>query len=227
MMVMTGPMSSVRSPSASRRRRPRSTASAAASAWATLKLTVQLTLTPRYVASSITSTPTCVAGNFTMMLGASEAKWTPCASIGSGVRKKVGFVCIERRPLRPPNRSNVGRSRTAPTSDISSTIAQARSTSVHAGCSPASAFARARQRAGSFFQTSWTIVGLAVAPTAPNEIAYSNSSTSQESFQMSVGDVATVRPSGLCVRSCIEPSSSTRANGRPDRRPSTRPATPD
>jgi hypothetical protein len=30
---------------------------------------------------------------------------------------------------------------------------------------------RARQRAGSFFQTSMTIVGLAVAPTAPNETA--------------------------------------------------------
>lgn len=47
MIVMTGPIRSVASPSASRRRRPRSTASAAATAWATEKLTVQLTLTPR------------------------------------------------------------------------------------------------------------------------------------------------------------------------------------
>ncbi len=75
----------------------------------------------------------------------------------------------------------------------------------------ASAFARARQRAGSFFQTSWTIVGLAVAPTAPKEMAYSSSSTSQESFQMSVGDVATVRPSGLSARSCMNPPRLARA----------------
>jgi len=47
MIVITGPMSSTRRPSASRRRSPRSTASPAASAWATEKLTVQFTLTPR------------------------------------------------------------------------------------------------------------------------------------------------------------------------------------
>jgi hypothetical protein len=41
-----------------------------------------------------------------------------------------------------------------------------------------------------------TIVGFAVAPTAPYEIAYSSSGTEQESFQTSVGVVATVRPRG-------------------------------
>ncbi len=56
---------------------------------------------------------------------------------------------------------------------------------------------RARQRAGSAFQTSVTIVGLAVAPTAPNEIAYSSSSIAHESFQMSVAVVAIVLPSGV------------------------------
>jgi hypothetical protein len=41
-----------------------------------------------------------------------------------------------------------------------------------------------------------TIVGFAVAPTAPYEIAYSSSGTEQESFHTSVGVVAIVRPSG-------------------------------
>jgi hypothetical protein len=41
-----------------------------------------------------------------------------------------------------------------------------------------------------------TIVGFAVAPTAPYETAYSSSGTEQESFQTSVGVVAIVRPSG-------------------------------
>jgi hypothetical protein len=56
---------------------------------------------------------------------------------------------------------------------------------------------RSRQRAGSFFQTSVTIVGFAVAPTAPYEIAYSSSSIAHESFQMSVAVVEIVRPSGV------------------------------
>jgi hypothetical protein len=41
-----------------------------------------------------------------------------------------------------------------------------------------------------------TIVGFAVAPTAPYEIAYSSSETEHESFQISVGVVAIVRPRG-------------------------------
>ena len=47
MIVITGPISSVARPSASRRTMPRSTASAAATAWATENETVALTLMPR------------------------------------------------------------------------------------------------------------------------------------------------------------------------------------
>ena len=50
---------------------------------------------------------------------------------------------------------------------------------------------------GDARQTSVTIVGLAVAPVAPKLMAYSSSITEHESFQMSVGVVAIVRPSGL------------------------------
>ena len=57
--------------------------------------------------------------------------------------------------------------------------------------------ARPPVRPGPAFQTSWTIVGLAVAPTAPKAIAYSSSSTAHESFQMSVGVSAIVRASGV------------------------------
>jgi hypothetical protein len=137
--------------------------------------------------------PTAVAGNFTMMFGASPANRTPWASIASGVRQNVGFVCMDSRPCRPPNRSKAGSKSGAARSDIASTIAQARSTSVQSGCSPARSRVAPRQRAGSAFQTSWTIVGLAVAPTAPLAIAYSSSSTEHESFQMSVALSVTVR----------------------------------
>src|SRR5436309_15884860 len=57
MIVTTGPIASVDSPAASRRRMPRSIASAAATACATEKQTVVLTLTPRALASSIASRP--------------------------------------------------------------------------------------------------------------------------------------------------------------------------
>ena len=178
--VITGPIPSTDMPSASRRRSPRSTASPAATAWATLNETVAFTLTPRYVASSITWIPTVVAGNLTMMFGASEAKCTPWASIRSNDRNRVGSVWIDSRPCRPPDASNVGRSSGAARRDISSTIAQARSASVASARSTASARTRPRQCPGSAFQTSATIVGFAVAPTAPKEIAYSSSSTAHE-----------------------------------------------
>src|SRR3990170_1033776 len=139
----------------------------------------------------MTAMPIRVAGNFTTMLGARLSKWTPCSSIRSGVRKKVGLVCIERRPLRPPWRAKAASSSFAPRRDISSTIAQPSSTSVHVACSAASSWTRSRQWPGSFFQTSMTMVGLAVAPTAPKAMAYSSSSTAHESFQISVGVVAT------------------------------------
>src|SRR5690242_9439504 len=51
------------------------------------------------------------------------------------------------------------------------------------------------------------MVGLAVAPTAPYETAYSSSSTAHESFQISVAVVAIVRPSGVSARGGVEPIS--------------------
>ena len=86
MIVTTGPIDAVDSPAASRRRRPRSIASAAAIAWATEKQTVVLTLIPAAVASSIAAIPAAVAGNLTMMFGASPWKWRPWASIRSAER---------------------------------------------------------------------------------------------------------------------------------------------
>jgi hypothetical protein len=126
-----------------------------------------LTFTPRYVASSITRTPTDVAGNLTMMFGARPAKCSPWASIRSNDRNSVGSVCIERRPWRPPVASNAGRSKGAARSDISSTMAHARSISVASGRSAPIACTRSPPVPGSAFQTSATMVGLAVAPTAP------------------------------------------------------------
>src|SRR5204863_8883059 len=100
-------------------------------------------------------------------------------------------------PCTPRDASKAGTRSGAARVDISSRISQARSVSLASGCSRASVATRARHRAGSCFQTSVTIVGLAVAPTAPNEIAYSSSSIAHESFQMSVSVVAIVRPSGV------------------------------
>ena len=111
--------------------------------------------------------PALVAGILTTMLGASDAKWTACSTSLSAFRKYVGLVCIDSRPLRPPNRSKVGSSSGAARTENASTIIQASSSSVAVGCSAASCRASARLPAGSFFQTSTTIVGFAVAPTAP------------------------------------------------------------
>jgi hypothetical protein len=55
--------------------------------------------------------------------------------------------------------------------DISATIAHASSRSDQVGCSPASTRTRVAQCDGSARQLSTTIVGLAVAPTAPNSTA--------------------------------------------------------
>ena len=86
---------------------------------------------------------------------------------------------------------------------ISATIPHASSRSDQSGCSAASSRTRDAHRPGSFFQTSTTMVGLAVAPTAPKPTAYSSSSTAQLSFQTSVAVSATVRASGLAVSVCI------------------------
>ena len=54
---------------------------------------------------------------------------------------------------------------------ISATIAQATSRSDQVGFSPARTRTRVAHMTGSLRQLSTTIVGLAVAPTAPNSIA--------------------------------------------------------
>jgi hypothetical protein len=86
MIVTTGPIDATSSPAPSRRRKPALDRLGARSAWGTVKQTVTLTLTPRAVASSMARIPAAVAGNFTMMFGARVVKWTPWASIASGVR---------------------------------------------------------------------------------------------------------------------------------------------
>ena len=84
--VTTGPIDPVGRPAASRRASPRSIAMAACTAWATVKLTVTLTLMPRAVASSIATSPADVAGSFTMMFGAIAWNRIACSSISAGER---------------------------------------------------------------------------------------------------------------------------------------------
>ena len=83
---------------------------------------------------------------------------------------------------------------------ISATMPHASSRSDQVGFSPARTRVRVAHCEGSDRQLSTTMVGLAVAPTAPNSTAYASSSTLQLSFQMSVWVSATVRPSGVSVR---------------------------
>ena len=71
----------------------------------------------------------------------------------------------------------------APSTAISSTIAQVSSTSVHTAWAAASSRTRDDQRTRSFFITSSTMLGLEVAPVAPRSIAYCSSSMAHESFQ--------------------------------------------
>ena len=130
-----------------------------------------LTLIPRAVASSIASTPAAVVGNFTMMFGARATKPSAWATIAAASRKRVGSVCIESRPARPAEASKAGRRSGAASTLISATIAQASSRSDQVGCTAARAATRSVQRGGSLRQLSTTIVGFAVAPTAPNDTA--------------------------------------------------------
>ena len=125
------------------------------------------------------------------------------ATIRSGVRKRVGSVCIESRPWRPPDASNAGHEqrRRAQRHLLDDRPLPARAPS--RGSLRRQLADAPAHRSGSPFQLSATIVGLAVAPTAPKTIAYASSSTRTESFQMSVEVSAMVRPSGLSVRVCI------------------------
>ena len=66
-----------------------------------VKQTVALMLTPRYVASSMAGMPAAVAGIFTIMLGASPAKATAFSTIASVFRYGRGSICMESRPSRP------------------------------------------------------------------------------------------------------------------------------
>ena len=108
MIVQMGVIDETSSPAASRRASPRSTASAEATAWGTVKLTVELMLTPRKVASSIPSMPAAVAGNLTWMFGARPWNRTACSTIRTGSRWLAGLIWTDRRPLRPPFRSKTG-----------------------------------------------------------------------------------------------------------------------
>ena len=86
MMVQTGPIERMSSPSRSRRCRPRSTASATATHCGNEKHTVALMLMPRYVTFSIASTPAAVTGILTMMFGAMPAKCTACRTMAFASR---------------------------------------------------------------------------------------------------------------------------------------------
>ena len=195
--VTTGPMRrSVRRPPRVARAPARSRLPPRGPA-ATVKQTVTLTLMPAAVASSIAASPAAVAGNLTMTFGASDTNPAACASIRSAEPNSVGSVCIESRPLRPPVASKTGSSKRAPADGH---LADDRPGELDLGPIPmllASSSTRPCHVSGDARQTSVTIVGLAVAPVAPKLIAYSSSSTAHESFQMSVGVVAIVRPSGL------------------------------
>jgi hypothetical protein len=78
---------------------------------------------------------------------------------------------MERRPARPPEAANAGISSGAARVLISATTAQASSRSDQVGFSPARTRVRVAQPDGSARQLSTTMVGLAVAPTAPNSTA--------------------------------------------------------
>ena len=106
-----------------------------------------------------------------MMFGARPVKAKAWVTMAGASRKRVGSVWIERRPARPPEASKAGMSSGAARTLISATMAMASSRSDSAGSSAASSRTRPAHRSGSFFQLSTTIVGLAVAPTAPKSTA--------------------------------------------------------
>ena len=171
MIVQTGPIEAISLPSLSRRRSPRSTASATAMHWGRVKQTVAFTLRPRYVASSMATTPARVAGIFTITFGARRLNLMACWRIASESRKKRGSVWMERRPSRPAWAANAGSRSFAALTDISSTSVHPIRSSVAPGRSWSRASMRGRQTAISFFRMPTAMTGLQVAPTAPFSIA--------------------------------------------------------
>ncbi len=128
-------------------------------------------LTPRYVASSMAAIPARVAGSLTMTFGASPSKAMACSTSASVSRHSVGSVWIERRPARPPEPAKAGMRSGAARVLISATMPHASSRSDQVGFSPARTRVRVAHCEGSDRQLSTTMVGLAVAPTAPNSTA--------------------------------------------------------
>jgi len=157
-----------------------------------VKQTVALTLSPRYVASSMAAIPALVAGIFTITFGARVLKRTACSTMALELRKKRGSVCIDSRPSRPACSANAGSSSLAALTDISSTSFQPIWSSVAPGSSSTSAWIRGRQMEISFLRIPRAMTGLHVAPTAPFSIAYVSSSMSAESFHSIVGVVCVI-----------------------------------
>ena len=192
MIVQTGPIDLMSLPSISRRCRPRSTASATAMHCGRLKQTVALTLSPRWVASSMAAMPARVAGIFTITFGARRLNLIAFSSIAPASRKYRGSVWIERRPLRPACAANAGSRSFAARTDISSTSFQPIWSSVAPGRSRRSSWIRGRHTAISFLRIVSAMTGFQVAPTAPFSRAYLSSSVSAESFHRHVGVVCVI-----------------------------------
>ncbi len=112
---------------------------------ATVNDTVTLMTTPRYVASSMASMPTFVAGIFTMMLGArlwNSSAWSASAWAS---RWRRGSVWTDRRPLRPFDSSKIGRSSSAASTDMSLMACHPMADSPQVGCASAMALMRGPQ----------------------------------------------------------------------------------
>ena len=174
-------------------------ASPAATACGTVKETVTLMLMPRYVASSIASMPTAVAGILTMMFGAREAKCSAWATRAAASRRRRGSVCIESRPLRPRCSTKIGSRRAAASTDSSSTTCHPISASPAVGCSAAISAIRACQRGRSERIAASAMTGLHVAPTAPQPMAAVSSVRVELSFHRAVGVVSVIVRRGEVV----------------------------
>ena len=151
------------------------------------------------MASSIATMPTAVAGIFTMMFGASEAKYSAWSASAAASRCRRGSVCIDSRPLRPLCSSNAGSRYLAASIETSSTTCQPICDSVAVGRSAAISAIRACQRGRSERIAASAITGLQVAPTAPQPIAVVSSDSVEESFHSAVGVVSVMVSRGDVV----------------------------
>ncbi len=166
--------------------------------------------TPRYVASSIATTPTDVAGILTMMFGARDAKRSAWSASATASRASRGSVCIDRRPLYPWYSSNAGSRSLAAMSETSSTTVQPISDSLAVGRSAAISAIRASQRSWSARIAARAMTGLHVAPTAPQLMDRASTVGSALSFHSAVGVVCVMvssgddTPAGTCAVPGIE-----------------------